>query len=192
MKLESKIAGTYPELELSRSHSLLNRSGAGARASKNFSALGPWCSSFHHFEITETVPNQPSSYLKTCSRSSKGYNPPQKTLTHRRSMYCSFSQVESKINFQKFVIYGCRGHDKTRSATSVYRKLRMNDLYTQVPQVYVFLISADQKGTIKMVLPAYELICVWMGKCYVGRWIEICPKTWWKACKGLEEITHMQ
>ena len=61
-------------------------------------------SSFLHFKIMKTVPNQPKSCPKTCSQLFKGFN------RCRRSIYFCCSQAELKIDIYIFDIFGYSNH----------------------------------------------------------------------------------
>ena len=89
------------------------------------------CSSFYHLAIMEKVPNQPNSHPKTSSRSSKGYDP------CRRLLYFCYSQAELRMASTCLTSMVVVAIGNTISATTAHRRLNMNSLYTQVPQVCI-------------------------------------------------------
>lgn len=74
----------------------------------------------------------------------------------------------------------------------------MKGLYTQVPWGYLYTsicplpISPLHWATIKVVLDTSLFHCVWLGQCYVHRWIGICPATRWQVWNGLERTRCTQ
>ena len=108
----SRLKVKLPELVWSWSHTLLNRSGAGAEASKNFFASGPWSK---HNNIV---------MYKTCKllNTKKSYYSIKKKLS-RQLLKISYANLDCTI----FTVYLCF---KRFSLSKTYIFLKRNTLQT--------------------------------------------------------------
>ncbi|GBN72582.1 hypothetical protein AVEN_36487-1 [Araneus ventricosus] len=91
----------------------------------------------------ETIPNQPNSCPKTCSRSSKGTTPAEDryiAVVAKRNRRSTSTRVASMV---------AAAIGKTISATTVRRRLHMNGLYARVPRVCVPLSVQSRRARLK-------------------------------------------